>query len=428
MQTRNLLFLVFAILVFGTCTTPRKAMQIKSSNQYYLYNPGSTFVHPEFSVYHNSDTVSQVFIKYFTDELLFNQANPDQVMQASLSIKYQLYDITDDKTNPVLADSSTYIRNIEKLNVRKVLLIPLFVRAKAGREYTMKVVSLDINRKASHTSSLYVNKLSTGSPQNFKLIQTPGGAPLFRQYIGKDDMFKINSNRYHIQNLYIGYHKNDLPLPAPAFSMVGEKTYEFREDSVFSIPYNPAQNFNFTEEGVYYLRSDTTQAEGLYLMNFGLYYPRIKTPESMLEPLEYITTSVEYRKLKADSNKKLAIDNFWLKLGGNADVSRELIRVYYTRVYYANYYFTSYKEGWKTDRGMIYLIFGQPNYITKDAVSEIWEYYNTQDGKTVECIFNKTPSVYSDNHFVLQRSEYFTSFWRMAVDTWRSGKVFSAEE
>jgi GWxTD domain-containing protein len=176
------------------------------------------------------------------------------------------------------------------------------------------------------------------------------------------------------------------------------------------------------------LRSDTMQTEGLYLMNFGRYYPRIKTPEAMLEPLEYITTSVEYRKLKADDNKKLSIDNYWLKIGGNADLSRELIRVYYTRVYYANYYFTSFKEGWKTDRGMIYVIFGQPNYITKDAVSEIWEYYNTQDGKTVEFIFNKTPSVYTDNHFVLQRSEYFTSFWRMAVDTWRSGKVFSAEE
>ncbi|NJO69855.1 MAG: GWxTD domain-containing protein [Bacteroidetes bacterium] len=210
--------------------------------------------------------------------------------------------------------------------------------------------------------------------------------------------------------------------------MTGEKTFEFRGDSTWILPYNPTQNFTFPDEGLYYVQSDTTQQDGLYLMNFGTHFPKIKTPEAMLEPLEYITTTVEYKKIKADSNIKLAIDNYWLKLSGNTDVSRELIRVYYTRVFYANYYFTSFKEGWKTDRGMIYIIFGQPNFITKNAESEIWEYYNTQDGNTVEFIFNKTPSPYTINHFVLQRNEYFNGFWRQAVDTWRDGKVYSAEE
>jgi GWxTD domain-containing protein len=416
------------LLFIAACTTSRKAMQIRSSNQYYLYNPGSTFLHPEFSVYHLNDTSSQLFIKFFTDEFLFNQANPEQTLQAGLSIKYQLYDITDDKNNPVLADSSTFVRYVERRNVRKVLVLPLFIRTEAGREYTLRVVSLDINRKASHTASLYVDKLSTGSIQNFKLLQAQGGSPVFRQYINSDDLFKIVSNRNRIDHLYIRYQKNDLPLPAPAFSMTGEKTFIFRTDSSWIYPYNPGANFNFQTEGMYFIQTDTTQSEGLYLMHFGKHYPRIKTPEAMLDPLEYITTTVEFRKLQAETNQKLAIDNYWLKLGGNPDISRELIRVFYTRMYFANYYFTSFKEGWKTDRGMIYIIFGQPNYITKTATTETWEYYNTQSAKNVEFIFDKAPSVYTGNHYVLQRSEYFNSFWRQAVDTWRSGKVYSAEE
>lgn len=429
MHTRYLLhFSFFMILILATCTSPRKAMQIKSSNQYYLYNPGSTYLHPEFQIYHNSDTASQLYIKFFTEEFLFNQANPEQTLQASLNIRYELYDITDDKENPVLADSASYLRIAEKRNIKKVLLVPLFIKARAGREYTMKIVSLDVNRRASHTASLYVDKLTSGSAQNYRLIQTQGGAPLFRQNISKDDFFKIVSNRNRIDNLYIRYQNNNLPLPAPAFSMTGEKAYTFQEDSIWIVPYNPAQNFTFPLEGLYYIQPDTAQSEGLYLMNFGHHYPRIKTPAAMLEPLEYITTTTEYRKLKSESNTKLAIDNYWLKLGGNPDVSRELIRVYYTRVYYANYYFTSFKEGWKTDRGMIYIIFGQPNYITKNAISETWLYYNTQEGQSIEFVFTKATSAYTGNHYVLERSEYFNSFWRQAVDTWRSGKVYSAEE
>ncbi len=429
MRNRYLLLFTFTVfLVIAACTSSRKAMQIKSSNQYYLYNPGSTFMHPEFSVYHHTDTSSQLFIKFFTDEFLFNQANPEQTMQAGLNIKYQLFDITDDKNNPALVDSSTYIRYVEKRNIRKVLLVPLFIKAQAGREYTMKVVSLDINRKATHTASLYVDKLTTGSVQNYKLIQTQGGAPLFRQYINSDDLFKIVSNRNRIESLFIRYQKNTLPLPAPAFSATGEKTFTFQTDSSWVFPYNPGQNYNFQTEGLYFIQPDSSKEEGLYLMHFGKYFPKIKTPEAMIEPLEYITTTTEFRKLKAEPNKKLAVDNYWLKLGGNPDVSRELIRVFYTRMYFANYYFTSFKEGWKTDRGMIYIIFGQPNYITKTAASETWEYYNTQSAKSVEFVFDKIPSVYTVNHYVLQRNEYLNGFWRQAVDTWRSGKVYSAEE
>ena len=36
---------------------------------------------------------------------------------------------------------------------------------------------------------------------------------------------------------------------------------------------------------------------------------------------------------------------------------------YYRRVRFANEEFTQYKDGWKTDRGMIYILFGPPNQV-----------------------------------------------------------------
>ena len=38
--------------------------------------------------------------------------------------------------------------------------------------------------------------------------------------------------------------------------------------------------------------------------------------------------------------------------------AKSLIAIYYNRIQNANLHFTTFKEGWKTDRGMIYVVFG----------------------------------------------------------------------
>ncbi|HEY4787801.1 MAG TPA: GWxTD domain-containing protein, partial [Bacteroidales bacterium] len=174
--------------------------------------------------------------------------------------------------------------------------------------------------------------------------------------------------------------------------------------------------------------TDTTKADGLLLTNPGPGFPKVNEPEMMIPPLEYLTTTDEFNTLKKIDNNKLAIDNFWLKSGGSVDMAREMIRIYYNRMFYANLFFTSYKQGWKTDRGMIYMVFGPPSYMTKDALSETWEYYVKQDASNLTITFTKTPSPYSENHYVMQRSDAFTRFWRNAIDSWRKGKAYSLEE
>jgi GWxTD domain-containing protein len=151
-------------------------------------------------------------------------------------------------------------------------------------------------------------------------------------------------------------------------------------------------------------------------------------PDMMIPPLEYLTTTEEFNSLKKGDTAKLTVDNFWLKAGGNVEMARELIRIYYNRMYYSNLFFTSYKQGWRTDRGMIYMIFGPPSYITKTATSEIWEYYVKQDASNLTITFNKVASPYSENHYVMLRNDSYTRYWRTAVDSWRKGKAYSLEE
>jgi len=155
----------------------------------------------------------------------------------------------------------------------------------------------------------------------------------------------------------------------------------------------------------------------------------------MIEPLAYLANETEMEEMKASPRPKVALDEFWIKCGGNVEKSRELIRIYYTRVLYANYYFTSYKEGWRTDRGMIYILYGPPDKLYKSSEGEIWGYLEpaveskwgtryTVKEKYLYFNFRKRDNKFYDNEYSLSRSETVVSYWDQAVLAWRRGIVF----
>jgi GWxTD domain-containing protein len=161
----------------------------------------------------------------------------------------------------------------------------------------------------------------------------------------------------------------------------------------------------------------------------------MNTPEAMIEPLAYLATEDELNEMRTARRPKVALDEFWIKCGGNVEKARELIRIYYTRVLYANYYFTSYKEGWRTERGMIYLIYGPPDKVYKNPEGESWGYrkpviksswgtrYKVKD-EYLYFTFKKKKSTFSDNDYFISRSETLVTYWEQAVASWKKGIVF----
>jgi len=104
-------------------------------------------------------------------------------------------------------------------------------------------------------------------------------------------------------------------------------------------------------------------------------------------------------------------------------VAREMIRIYYTRVQYANFYFTTDREGWKTDRGMIYVIYGPPKILIKKDGQETWTYF-LQSGESIRFTFRYKENPFTNNLYELQRNLEPSPHWREAVDSWRNGRVF----
>ncbi|MBI5464337.1 MAG: GWxTD domain-containing protein, partial [Ignavibacteriales bacterium] len=80
--------------------------------------------------------------------------------------------------------------------------------------------------------------------------------------------------------------------------------------------------------------------------------------------------------------KKDRFLEFWKKRDPDPTTPRnELMDEYYSRVEYANHVFGSYVEGWRTDRGMVYIRYGPPDNVerhpfeTNTRPYEIWYYY-----------------------------------------------------
>jgi GWxTD domain-containing protein len=104
-----------------------------------------------------------------------------------------------------------------------------------------------------------------------------------------------------------------------------------------------------------------------------------------IEQLQYFADKdvLDEMKKAPPEKKKELFDAFWKKRDPTPNTERnELMEEYYTRVMYANKHFGHFFDGWKSDMGMVYIIFGVPNNIEQHPFEidarpyEIWSYYD----------------------------------------------------
>jgi GWxTD domain-containing protein len=388
-----------------------------------IYNPGTSKLHPEYNVYHKSDDSSDLIVKIFPVELLYRPGSKEGIYTGKVRIEYLLQEIGDDNKKTT-ADSGKieYDFNREAVEKRFVSTIPL--KAENGKIYELKIKTIDLVRKDENQRFLMVDKRSEFSQQNFLVMNDKQNLPYFAPYIVGNNTFTIRYRNEKYSRVYVSYYGQESPLPRPSFSPAGESRFFEIPDSVWVLPFNKELKYMLKYEGLYHFQLDTTIDEGLSVFNFGENFPKIKKPEQLIGPLAYLASSAEYDELKKATNQKLAFDNFWLEKTDNIEKARELIRIYFNRVYFANYYFTSCKPGWKTDRGMVYIIYGPPQALYRSDNQEKWVYYRKSFTSSITFTFNYQPSPYAVNNYVLQRSDSHEWHWREAIDSWRRGRVF----
>jgi GWxTD domain-containing protein len=421
---------ILPLILLFSCSTPKPVYDSKDLS--YIYNPTKNSINPRYNVYNQAEDVSILSIKLFANELFFSEANPQGVPTAQMMINVKLYNVSQGRN---LTDTLGYNISIVKEKGRPEYVYDVPLKVEKGNDYTAEVRIMDRLRLIVIQAFIPFNTMSDNNRYNFRVVSHFDKNELFNPVLKIDEYVNLLYSRSHIDSLFINYYKPFTAVPDPPSMMLPEKVLDYEPEKVIALRYSDTLPIMFPREGIYHCTVGRDIKEGYTFMNFGPTYPTMKTPEVMMEPLAYLATPDELDSLKASTRPKLALDNFWIKLGGNVDKARELIRIYYTRVLYTNFYFTSYKEGWRSERGMIYIIYGPPDKVYKTIEGENWGYkkpviksswggrYSVKE-EYLFFNFKKKQNEYSDNDYYLARNETLVTYWDKAVMSWRKGVVF----
>lgn len=238
------------------------------------------------------------------------------------------------------------------------------------------------------------------------------------------DSFLTAENTYALhgsapgKTLFVSFYRDNFPTPSPPFVVKEVKMDRFLfPDSVFSVTSGNRVG-PFTREGLYLVQEDTTSQQGYSFYVRRAPYPKYNKLADLKGPLLFVTTQQENDALGEAGEDKAKFDKVILGITTDTQRARTFMRNYFKRIEYANFYFTSFKEGWKTDRGMIFTIFGLPDEVRVDGGFEVWVYKNPKQSFS----FARAGSVYHPDHSVLVRQKNYTENWYMTIDLWRKSR------
>jgi GWxTD domain-containing protein len=418
---KNVNYFSYAVLIvlLFSCSGGNK---LTNKNLAYIYYNDPTIIHPSYTMFHDNDSISTLYFRLNSWEALYSRKPRDTVYSAELSMHYRLFTLEDDKT---IVDSATlHLVDYRKGDANHILSGEMKVRAKSGRDYFLELTLNDKIRDQAVQAYFKVYKEDQLNRQNF--LVSRDGKVVFQNYFKKDEVVTIKCNRpIPNRRIYVRHYDRKFKLPPPPFSSEHVGTFEYEADSIFAIPLETDSTFQFkfTKTGFFHFQTDTSSRTGLTLYQFEGGFPKVTQVDDMIDPIRYLTTRQEFSNFERKGRTKETVDDFWYAAAGSVERGRAVVKTYYNRVQEANLFFTSYVEGWKTDRGLIYTIYGPPNVIYKTLDAENWIYGEQNNLLSVNFTFYKIDNPFTDNDFFLGRSPVYKSSWYRAVDSWRQGRA-----
>jgi GWxTD domain-containing protein len=361
---KSLIF-VFLGIVLGA-----HSQSLRDVNYNYLYNPDESFT---FYLKPVRQAASW--------KILYGFHVKDTAQRAQYSTQWEVRESLNDKEGVALTqfDSAGVKHSPHGLN--GIITI--------NSTDAPKILVAKVMNNLAKTYTLFYAHLEQNYPVNNYLVSND--TPVYQSFIGTSESVSLSDVS---SSWTVSYYNDNFPSSVPAFSEGMAKVSKSMDaDSVFFIGQVPT---NFSRKGLYLIQKDTNTAEGLALR-----------------------AEDDYPRFTKLQNKK-AFDRIILSITNDTERAKKIIRNYFRRVELANQYFTSYKEGWKTDRGMIYIIFGLPEEVFRFSDREVWIYKNELFRITFN--FTKSSSVFDPDNYVLVRDKKFQQTWYEVIDLWRNAR------
>ncbi len=279
------------------------------------------------------------------------------------------------------------------------------------------------NTKKS-TNDLPINLQGTRLSDRYGLFVKDLENPTFRNYFNLNEEFQIKSVLPNTNDLYLVHYEHEFdPAQSPMSANLKVIPKNMKVESITKVKSNEA--IKLDKEGLFYAVEDTIEMKnGFGFMIVDNRFPLMTKPEKLIRPIYYMSTSKEIANLNESMNFKQALDRYFLTMtAGNQALAKRIIKTYYHRVEDANRLFTSYKEGWKTDKGMVYIVLGPPSKVQRSRDREIWLYSQNQNFSEIIFTFVRKPNQFTESNYELVRYPEYQAYWYPFVEAWRTGNV-----
>ncbi|MBY0425559.1 MAG: GWxTD domain-containing protein [Cytophagales bacterium] len=283
------------------------------------------------------------------------------------------------------------------------------------------ILFLSVHDSELDETTIFDIKLSINNENQampYGIFTSKGKEPIFSNYFTTKDTVQFRKMTDRFQKLIVFRYKHEFAPASPPMLYVPVINSNMAIDSIFSV-YSDSP-LRFKKEAFYFAQEDTTTSEGFCFTVKEAKYPRITRAKEMIGPLAYITKDEEYEELVKTKSPKAAIDDFWQNFGVNDPNAKKQIKQYYNRVEKANELFTTYKEGWKTDMGMAYILFGKPTKVLRSLEKEDWTYLTSNNSQLI-FTFRRKPNIFYSASYELEREKFYESSYLSIVQQWRKG-------
>ena len=426
MGLKNLLYLVLGTGLLVTGCNPFGGLADISSAR---FEQEQFVLNPDYRVYNKNVGTAQVFFRINTRNLLYTRTAKNQSFEARVNLYLELHRDWGTRAAEVIYRDSALYMDRESGETHKDLIGAFDVPVKSSENFMLVMRMVDENRGSEDISYLRLYRDERYIRQAFLPRNATTGIPIVSDVLTRpgEVLLQYDWEPVDTQDVYVLYYPDKfLPAPPPFASDPGDKKLVIPELVPIRLDSSGYPRIRTGKKpGMYFFTRDTTVINGAKMLFYPQGFPQLGDYPAMADPLVYVSTDEEYNALKQSPEPRKDLEKFWIRRCGSKERARRVMRDYYLRVESANKYFTSFKLGWKTDRGMIFVIFGPPTSVSKRTDYEIWTYGREANMTNLSFSFRKVENPFSHNHYVLDRGAGYRQLWISAVETWRTGRVFS---
>ncbi len=341
-----------------------------------------------------------IYLKTAFDELTF--VRQDSVFKASYEVSLIIADKKNFQVDGKVWQEEVVAHNFQQTNTRKTFSLSYQKFDLEPGDYKLSIGFTDLESKQTRTikqkiklKDLKKTKLAVSEVAFVRNLEVDSlGVKSFSPEVA-DYLLDLSNNLFAYFEIYSKDEKKEnyeisYTIKNSKGKKVFQDKYQRRMDGSRTLEYFSLAKRNLSQ-GQYELKLKVIQGRKgsetakKFIVRWADLPSTLADINLAIQQLKYIADKKEWDKLKkTDKGEKLkAFKEFWRKRDPSPGTSKnERMEEYYNRIAYADQNFGGFREGWKSDMGMIFIIFGPPSDIDRHPFDtgskpyEIWYYYS----------------------------------------------------